>query len=127
MKWDYPLVRRSETLTAIIEPIVGVYAGPSSGNNRRIPDEDSLNFEFREFDLFRPDRLAGYDLLDTGQRVDYGLKIGLYDKDGGNYHILIGQSLRAEPTHFCRRHRARNSGFPTWSGGSCCRRAPISI
>ena len=100
MTWDYPLARRSETTTAIIEPIVGVYAGPSSGNNRQIPDEDSLNFEFQDSDLFRPDRLAGYDLLDTGQRVDYGLKTGLYDKDGGNYHILIGQSLRAESNTF---------------------------
>ena len=31
-------------------------------------------------DLFKPDRLAGYDVLDTGQRVDYGLRLGLYDK-----------------------------------------------
>jgi LPS-assembly protein len=100
LTWDYPIAHRGETTTAIIEPIVGVYAGPSGGNSRRIPDEDSLGFEFQDSDLFRPDRLAGYDVLDTGQRVDYGLKTGLYDKDGGNYHILIGQSLRAEPNLF---------------------------
>ena len=53
---------------------------PAGGNQRRIPNEDSLGFEFRDTDLFRPDRLAGYDVLDTGQRVDYGLRLGLYDK-----------------------------------------------
>ena len=84
----------------IIEPIAGVFAGPSSGNNRRIPNEDSLGYEFRDSDLFRADRLAGYDLLDTGQRVDYGMKLGLYNKDGGNYRMLIGQSLRAETNPF---------------------------
>lgn len=39
-------------------------------------------------------------MLDTGQRVDYGMKFGLYDKDGGDYRMLIGQSYRAEPNLF---------------------------
>jgi LPS-assembly protein len=98
--WSYPLVHRGDETTAIIEPIAGVFAGPSSGNNRRIPDEDSIGYEFRDSDLFRADRLAGYDLLDTGQRVDYGMKLGLYNKDGGTYRMVIGQSLRAETNPF---------------------------
>jgi LPS-assembly protein len=100
LTWNYPLAHRGEDTTAIIEPIAGVYAGPSSGNRRRIPNEDSLGFELRDTDLFRPDRLAGYDLLDTGQRADYGLKLALHNKDGGNYRMLIGQSYRAEPNPF---------------------------
>src|SRR5437763_1747821 len=100
LTWHYPLIRRGEDTTALIEPIAGIYAGPAGGNRRRIPNEDSLSFEFRDSDLFRPDRLAGYDVLDTGQRVDYGLKGGLYNKDGGNYRFLIGQSLRAQPNPF---------------------------
>jgi len=98
--WSYPLAHRGEDTTAIVEPIAGVYAGPSSGNRYKIPNEDSLSYEFRDTDLFRPDRLAGYDLLDTGQRVDYGMKLGLYNKDGGNYRMLIGQSMRAQPNLF---------------------------
>src|SRR5216683_164471 len=100
LTWSYPLAHRGEDMTAIIEPIAGVYAGPAGGNNRKIPNEDSLGFEFRDSDLFRPDRLAGYDLLDTGQRVDYGLKLALYNKAGGNYRMLIGQSYRAEANPF---------------------------
>jgi LPS-assembly protein len=100
LTWSYPLVRRGENTTLLFEPIVGGYAAPSKGNSRRIPNEDSLGYEFRDTDLFRPDRLAGYDLLDTGQRVDYGLKLGLYNKDTGNYRLLIGQSLRAQSNPF---------------------------
>jgi LPS-assembly protein len=100
LTWSYPLVHRGEDVSAIIEPIAGVYAGPTSGNRRRIPNEDSLGFEFRDSDLFRPDRLAGYDVLDTGQRVDYGLKLGLYNKETGNYRFLLGQSWRAENNPF---------------------------
>jgi LPS-assembly protein len=98
--WSYPLVHRGEAVTGLIEPIVGGFAGPSSGNRRNIPDEDSLAFSFSDSELFRRDRLAGYDLLDTGQRVDYGTKLGLYDKDGGSYRLLIGQSYRAQRNLF---------------------------
>jgi LPS-assembly protein len=100
LTWSYPLVNRLDDLTAIIEPIAGTYVAPSGGNNHRIPNEDSLGYEFRAFDLFRPDRLAGYDVLDTGQRVDYGLKLGLYNKENGAYRMLIGQSYRAQPNPF---------------------------
>ncbi|HTT79483.1 MAG TPA: LPS assembly protein LptD [Stellaceae bacterium] len=100
LTWSYPLARQGTVNTEIVEPVIGLYAGPTSGNSHLVPDEDSLGFQFNDTDLFRPDRLAGYDILDTGQRVDYGLKFGLYDKAGGNYHALIGQSLRAEPNDF---------------------------
>ncbi len=98
--WSYPLIRRGESTTELIEPIVGGFAAPSSGNRRNIPDEDSLSFQLSDTDLFRRDRLAGYDILDTGQRVDYGTKLGLYEKDGGSYRLLIGQSYRAQPNPF---------------------------
>jgi len=100
LTWSYPLAHRDAGTTAIIEPIAGIYAGPASGNSRKIPNEDSIGYEFRDSDLFRPDRLAGYDLLDTGQRVDYGLKAGLYNQVGGNYRMLIGQSYRAQANPF---------------------------
>jgi LPS-assembly protein len=98
--WNYPLIRRGAATTQLVEPIAAVFAGPTGGNRHDIPDEDSLNFEFSDTDLFRPDRLSGYDVLDTGQRVDYGLKLGLYDDRGGSYRMLVGQSYRAEDNPF---------------------------
>ena len=98
--WSYPLIHRGESFTALIEPIVGGFVAPSSGNRRNIPNEDSLSFELSDTDLFRRDRLAGYDVLDTGQRVDYGTKLGLYEKEGGSYRLLVGQSYRAQPNPF---------------------------
>src|SRR5258708_31093895 len=96
----YTMVGRGEEERSLSERVAGIQAGPAAGNRRRIPNEDSLSFEYRDTDLFRPDRLAGYDVLDTGQRVDYGLKGGLYLKDGGNYRFLVGQSYRAQPNLF---------------------------
>jgi len=98
--WSYPLIHRGENLTQLVEPIVGGFVAPNSGNRRNIPDEDSLSFQLTDTDLFRRDRLAGYDVLDTGQRIDYGTRLGLYDKEGGSYRLLIGQSYRAQPNPF---------------------------
>jgi LPS-assembly protein len=98
--WSYPLIHRGENTTEVIEPIVGGFAALSSGNRRNIPNEDSLSYQFSDTDLFRRDRLAGYDILDTGQRVDYGTKFGFYEKEGGSYRLLIGQSYRAQPNPF---------------------------
>jgi LPS-assembly protein len=100
LTWDYPIVHRSDDFTYLVQPAAATFIGPTGGNRHTIPNEDSLGFQFRDSDLFRPDRMQGYDLLDTGQRVDYGMKFGAYDKDGGSYRALIGQSYRAEANPF---------------------------
>ena len=78
LTWNYPLAHRGADYTYLIHPTV---AGLCRADRRQpliIPNEDSLGYEFRDSDLFRADRMQGYDLLDTGQRVDYGLNLGAY-------------------------------------------------
>jgi len=100
LTWDYPLVHRGTDYTFLVQPTVAAFAGPNGGNRYIIPNEDSLGYEFRDSDLFRANRIQGYDLLDTGQRVDYGLNLAAYPANGGSYRMLIGQSYRAEPNPF---------------------------
>jgi LPS-assembly protein len=100
LTWDYPLAHRSTDVTYLVQPTVATFVGPNGGNSHTIPDEDSLGYEFRDSDLFRADRLQGYDVLDTGQRVDYGLNLGAYPNNGGSYRMLVGQSYRLEPNPF---------------------------
>jgi LPS-assembly protein len=100
LTWDYPLVHRGSDFTFLVQPTVATFAGTNGGNRYIIPNEDSLGYEYRDSDLFRADRLQGYDLLDTGQRVDYGLNLGAYAANGGSYRMLIGQSYRAELNPF---------------------------
>jgi len=100
LTWDYPLVHRDANFTYLVQPTVATFVGPSGGNRYLIPNEDSLGYEFRDSDLFRADRMQGYDLLDTGQRVDYGVNLGAYATNGGSYRMLMGQSYRAEANPF---------------------------
>ncbi|HYL48478.1 MAG TPA: LPS assembly protein LptD [Stellaceae bacterium] len=94
--WRYPWVRRDGVTSEVIEPMAGLIAAPNGGNPALIPNEDSEGFEFDETSLFRPDRFPGYDRVDSGQRVDYGLHAGLYNAEYGSTSALIGQSYRFE-------------------------------
>jgi LPS-assembly protein len=94
--WRYPWVRRDGETSEVIEPKAGFIAAPNGGNPALIPDEDSQGFEFDETSLFRPNRFPGYDRVDSGQRVDYGLHAGLYNAEYGISSLLVGQSYRLE-------------------------------
>jgi LPS-assembly protein len=69
-----------------------VAAAPREGNRTTIPNEDSQGFEFDETSLFLRNRFPGFDRVDGGQRIDYGLRAGIYGDGGGSTRILVGQS-----------------------------------
>jgi LPS-assembly protein len=92
LTWRYPWVRRSDTYSQIVEPVAMVAASPYGSNPGKIPNEDSQGFEFDETSLFLPNRFPGFDRVDSGQRVDYGLKTGIYGDGGGSTRLLVGQS-----------------------------------
>jgi LPS-assembly protein len=106
LNWRYPWIRPGDSITTVIEPIAAVFAAPTGGNPLGIPNEDSQSFEFDETDLFEANRFAGYDRVDGGQRVDYGLHAGIYNPIAGSTQILVGESYRLQ----------RNTQFPVGTG-----------
>lgn len=104
MRW--PLVRDGWG-TQLIEPRVQVVAGPNtgSGRNQNIPNEDSLDFEFTDQNLFSLNRFPGLDRLEGGVRANVALHlnwtVGSAQVDG-----LVGESFRTR----------RDDTFPVGSG-----------
>ncbi|MSP49760.1 MAG: LPS-assembly protein LptD [Alphaproteobacteria bacterium] len=91
-EWRYPWIRRDGRVRTIFEPIVDVVASPIGGNPERIPNEDSQVFELDETNLFQANRFGGFDRVSTGQRFDYGMKLGFYGDLGQSATLLLGQS-----------------------------------
>ena len=93
----WPFVRDGGSWgTQIIEPIAQVIAGPNSAGNRsqRIPNEDSLDFEFTDTNLFSLNRYPGIDRVEGGVRANVGLHANW--RIGGAYvDGLVGQSFRS--------------------------------
>ncbi len=96
--WRWPFVSGggSGKTAFIIEPIVQAIAAPYGGNPKGIPNEDSTDVELSENDVFSFDRLPGYDLIESGPRVNAGFRAEAMFPSG-SVEALIGEVLRLKP------------------------------
>jgi LPS-assembly protein len=81
--------------TQLIEPIAQLIVAPQAGDSqlRKYPNEDSLDFEFTDANLFGFNRFPGTDRLDGGVRANVGLHSAWY-LGGVTFDGLVGQSYR---------------------------------
>jgi LPS-assembly protein len=79
----------------LVEPIVQVIVAPQTGDSqiRRYPNEDSLDFEFSDINLFGFNRFPGIDREEGGTRANVGFHAAWY-LGGTTFDGLIGQSYR---------------------------------
>ncbi|MGG5810587.1 LPS-assembly protein LptD, partial [Falsiroseomonas sp. CW058] len=107
LDWRWPLIRPAgDWGTQLVEPRLQVVTGPSTGAQTRIPNEDSLDFEFTDANLFALNRFPGRDRLEGGTRVDAALRGAWLFPNGGQIEGLVGRSFRADD----------DRTFPTGSG-----------
>jgi len=92
--WRLPLARQHGSVSQIIEPLASVIVSPYGGNSPKIPNEDSIDLEFDDTNLFSDNRFTGYDRVEGGPRINYGLKWGLVGSKGGHTTVFAGQSYR---------------------------------
>jgi LPS-assembly protein len=81
--------------TQLIEPIAQLVIAPQAGDSqtRLYPNEDSLDFEFTDANLFGFNRFTGIDRLDGGVRANVALH-GAWYLGGVTFDGLVGQSYR---------------------------------
>ena len=93
--WRMPLVRSAGAWgSQTIEPRVQFVTGPQTGPQRRVPNEDSIDFEFTDANLFALNRFTGRDRQEGGSRVDYALRAAWDFPNGGQVEGLVGGSRR---------------------------------
>jgi LPS-assembly protein len=102
----YPLGRHGDGYQQILEPIALLSVAPNSSNAQKLPNEDSLDVEFDETNLFAPNRFTGIDRLEGGVRTAYGLRHSLTGDNGARIEMLGGQVFRLK----------RDDNFPDGSG-----------
>jgi len=93
--------------TQLLEPIAQIIVAPQSGDSQinKYPNEDSLDLEFSDANLFGFNRFPGIDRLDGGVRANVALH-GAWYLGGTTFDGLIGQSYRTN----------KNNLFPVASG-----------
>ena len=89
---SFPMIRQQGTIQQLIEPIVSFTAAPNQGDVDEIPNNDSVDVEFDEINLFSDSRFPGVDRVEGGLRFTYGLRLGVYGFGGGSTTLFAGQS-----------------------------------
>ena len=96
LTWRWPFLRPGgDWGSQLVEPILQGVVGPNRGRNPRIPNEDSVDFEFTDATLFGFNRFPGRDRLDGGARLNAGLRGAWYLPGGQSVEGLFGQAFRA--------------------------------
>ncbi len=93
---SWPLMRDSGSWgTQLIEPHLQVVVQPRTGDSQltKIPNEDSLSFEFSDANLFGFNRFMGIDRLEGGTRLNAALH-GAWYLGGTVLDGLVGQSYQ---------------------------------
>ena len=110
----YPLVKRDGSLTYVLEPIAQLAISPTLRQDPRIPNEDSVDFEFDETNLLQPNKSPGFDILDSGQRLNVGGRATVMSDDGLTASALFGRSFRAEPNPDIPARTGLSGRFSDW-------------
>ena len=94
LEWRMPFVSNQYGFDQVLEPIAMIAVSPHNLNLSRIPNEDSLDLEFDDTNLFSMSRFSGLDRVETGARVNYGVRWSTFNNAVGTIDALIGQSYR---------------------------------
>jgi LPS-assembly protein len=92
--WRMPFVHTGDWGSQLIEPRIQLVTGPSMGQQTSIPNDDSIDFEFSDANLFALNRYSGRDRQDGGSRIDMALRSAWSFPNGGQVEGVFGRSFR---------------------------------
>ncbi len=87
-----PFIRMFGTSHIILTPIFHAWMIPRQRNSKHFSNEDSAIFEFDDTNLFSASRFAGFDIVDEGARIDYGIEAKYLHPSGSEVMLLVGQT-----------------------------------
>ncbi len=91
---SYPLIRKFGSVAVVVEPIVQLAVSPKYQSNPDIPTEDSQSLELDETDLFSANRSPGFDLYESGSRLNTGVETSWLWDSGMKVNTLVGRVFR---------------------------------
>jgi LPS-assembly protein len=94
VEYQYPFTSTSSWGTQTITPIAQFIARPNEIIPRIQPDEDSQSLVFDETNLFAWNKFSGYDRVEGGTRLNYGLQYTANFANGGHANIVGGESIQ---------------------------------
>lgn len=114
LNFNWPFIRQSGGTTIILEPIAQLALSPIVKMNPEIPNEDSVVFQYDDSSLFEANKFPGYDLFDSGQRLNIGGQATIQWGAGLSARFLVGQTFRAQTTNIFPNETGLNNTSSDW-------------
>ncbi len=89
-----PMSRQTGSATHVIEPRLQLVWSPDTARSN--PNEDSVQVEFEETNLFSYNRFPGFDDTERGLRANIGVSYNRYNPKGWNYGVTVGRIIRSK-------------------------------
>ncbi len=111
LEYQFPFVSTSSWGTQTITPIAQFIARPSEIIPRIQPDEDSQSLVFDETNLFAWNKFSGYDRVEGGTRLNYGLQYTANFANGGHANFVGGESIQVAGQNSYTLYDPANTGL----------------
>ena len=111
LEYRYPFVSTSSWGTQTITPIAQFIARPSEVIPRIQPNEDAQSLVFDETNLFAWNKFSGYDRIEGGTRLNYGLQYTANFANGGHANFVGGQSIQVAGQNSYTLYDPANTGL----------------
>jgi LPS-assembly protein len=111
LEYRYPLINVKSWGSTTVEPIAQVIFRPDESKIGKLPNEDAQSFVFDDGNLFRVDKFSGWDRVEGGGRVNYGVQATTQFNGGGFVNVLFGQSYQMFGTNSFAAGDATNTGL----------------
>jgi LPS-assembly protein len=110
-EYRYPFVSSSWLGRQVIEPIAQLIVRPNEVLPSLQPNEDAQSLVFDETNLFAWDKYSGYDRVEGGTRLNYGVQYTSDFNNGGHANIIGGESIQIAGQNSYTMADAANTGL----------------
>jgi LPS-assembly protein len=116
LKWTFPLVKQMATRQIFIEPTANFILSPNGGNPNKIPNEDSQGIEFSDDNIFDDNHFDGYDRVEGGPRMNYGVRSKIFDPEKGEFGFLFGENYHLDKNQDFSERSGLSDNFSDYAG-----------
>jgi LPS-assembly protein len=101
LTYAYPYDSHTANASQTIEPVVQIVSRQIAGRQDQtlLPNEDAKSVVFDDTSLFFESKSTGFDLIDTGTRLNIGTRYNLQFTQGLNIKAVVGQSQHLSGTN----------------------------
>jgi LPS-assembly protein len=111
LEYRYPFTSVSSWGTQTITPIAQFIARPNEIIPRIQPNEDSQSLVFDDTNLFAWNKFSGYDRVEGGTRLNYGLQYAADFANGGHANFVAGESIQVAGENSYTLYDPSNTGM----------------